>query len=309
MTELASGVYACIHHVGGKAISNAGVIDNGIETIIFDSFLSPDVAEELLTVIKRLGLSPIRYVVNSHAHNDHIRGNQVFPEDARIISTSQTAALIEEWEPLQIAYEKEHAPARFAYYDSLLQAFDGDTASREYRNILMWHPYYAVLTDSYREVRTRLPDMFVDDEMSLNGPDRQVRLISRGSGHSESDLVVYLPDDRIIFSSDIIFNDCHPYLADGSLGGLKAWLDYLASLDAILIVPGHGDYGPAEIIVEMKDYVLSIERLAEEMYEKGLSAEDARNIGVPEKFIHYDFDRFFTMNLEFALSVKAESTR
>lgn len=100
MTELSDGVYACIHRIGGKAISNAGVIDNGRETIIFDSFLSPDVAEELLSVIKQLGLSPVSFVVNSHAHNDHIRGNQVFADDTRIISTPRTAELIEEWELL-----------------------------------------------------------------------------------------------------------------------------------------------------------------------------------------------------------------
>lgn len=309
MTELADGVYACIHRIGGKAISNAGVIDNGVETIIFDSFLSPGVAEELLTVIKGLGLSPVRYVVNSHAHNDHIRGNQVFTEETRIISTSLTAELIGEWEPLQIAYEKENAPSRYSYYDSLLLAFEGDTASREYRDIMMWHPYYAVLVESYEKVRTRLPDTFVDDEMSLNGPDRQVLLITRGKGHSESDLVLYLPDDRIVFSGDLLFNDCHPYLADGSLPGLKAWLDYLVSLDAKTVVPGHGNFGPSQIIDEMKDYILSIERLAKEMQEKGLSEEDAGDILIPEQFRDYDFDRFFPMNLAFALSFRADSIR
>jgi cyclase len=137
LVELAEGVYGCIHQIGGKAICNAGVIDNGKETLIFDTFLSPGVAQELVEVIDGLGLSPIKYVVNSHCHNDHIRGNQVFSPEAKIISTSRTAELIKEREPVEIENEKGYAPQAFAYYDSLYHAYDGDTITREYLDILM----------------------------------------------------------------------------------------------------------------------------------------------------------------------------
>jgi len=98
LVKLADGVFACIHKFGGKAICNAGIIDNGRETVIFDTFLSPDVAKEMQAIIECCNLSPVHYVVNSHAHNDHIRGNQIFSEDVDIISTRRTAELIEEWE-------------------------------------------------------------------------------------------------------------------------------------------------------------------------------------------------------------------
>lgn len=71
LVEIADGVYGCIHKLGGRAICNAGIIDNGESTIIFDSFLSPDVADELMKVVSAHGLSQIRYVVNSHFHIDH----------------------------------------------------------------------------------------------------------------------------------------------------------------------------------------------------------------------------------------------
>lgn len=130
---MADGVYACIHKIGGKAISNAGIIDNGKETFIFDTFLSPDVAKELLLAVKQLNLSPVKYVINSHSHNDHIRGNQVFCNDVKIISTERTKELIEEWEPLDLQEEKIYAPGRYSYYDSFYQSFKGDKNSREYK--------------------------------------------------------------------------------------------------------------------------------------------------------------------------------
>ena len=97
LKPLADGVFACIHKIGGRAISNAGIIDNGEATIIFDTFLDPCVAESFHDIVRTYGLSPVRYVINSHDHNDHVRGNQVFGEDVSIVSTPRTKALIAEW--------------------------------------------------------------------------------------------------------------------------------------------------------------------------------------------------------------------
>jgi hypothetical protein len=221
------------------------------------------------------------------AHNDHIRGNQVFPSDVTIISTSRTAELIKAWEPEEIKAEQEYAPARFAYYDSLYRAFEGDTNSWEYQDILMWRPYFEVLSRSHKEIKTRLPDVFVDDERSLDGPDRRVMLISKGAGHTESDL---------------IFNECHPYLAHGSISGLKGWLDYLEGLNVNLVVPGHGSIGPKATITEMKAYIQTLENLATEMIANGRTVEEINTVEIPEKYKSWWFDRFFYSNLKFVYS-------
>jgi glyoxylase-like metal-dependent hydrolase (beta-lactamase superfamily II) len=307
LTELAPGVYACIHRIGGKAICNAGIVDNGKETFIFDTFLSPGVAAELPAAVEKLDLSPIRYVVYSHAHNVHIRGNQVFGEGVKIISTKKSADLIAEWEPQDIEYEKEAAPARYAYYDSLYQAFDGDTASREYTQIMMWRPYYEILSNSHREVRTRLPDTFVDGEMVFEGPERTVRLLTKGSGHTESDLVMYLPKDRILFSGDLVFNDCHPYVAHGSLSGWHGWLAFLKTLDITTIVPGHGPVGTKDELNEMDRYLSDLESHAAGLVEAGASEEEIAAEAVPQAYGHWWFDRFYAYNLGFACQQAGKS--
>ena len=302
LVKLADGVYGCIHKIGGKAICNVGIVDNGEETIIFDSFLSPDVAKELLEVLKEMNLSPVKYVINSHSHNDHIRGNQVFSADVKIISTTKTAELIREWEPLDIAEEKKYAPARFSYYDSLFNSFNGDKLSREYQQILMWRPYYETLSNSYLEIKTRLPDTFVDTIQNFDGPNRSLQLITKGMGHTESDLMLYLPDDEILFTGDLVFNACHPYLAHGSIRDLDKQLNFMDSLSITTVVPGHGQIGSKDIIATMREYILSVESLAAEMNNQELTIEDLETTEIPEKYKNWWFDRFFLSNVKFAYS-------
>lgn len=308
--KLGNGIYSCVHKFGGKAICNVGIVDNGNETIIFDSFLSPDVAKELLNALTELELSPVKYLVNSHFHNDHIRGNQEFSEDVKIISTSRTKEIIEEDEPLQIAFEKENAPVRFAYYDSLYNSFEGDKLSREYKQILMWRPYYQTLSNSHLEVKTRLPDMFVDSIRNFNGPDRKIQLISKGEGHTESDLVLYLPDDKIIFSGDLIFNMRHPYVAHGNITQWKQWLDFISSLEVTTIMPGHGPIGNKSLINQMKTYLQDQESSAKLLISEDVPIDLADNFVIPDKYKDWWFDRFYEYNLRFAFeSIKREELK
>jgi glyoxylase-like metal-dependent hydrolase (beta-lactamase superfamily II) len=170
----------------------------------------------------------------------------------------------------------------------------------EYQDILMWRPYFEVLARSHLEINTRLPDVFVDEEQNFDGPDRRVKLITKGAGHTESDLILYLPDDKILFAADLIFNQCHPYMAHGSIGGLKDWLDYLETLNVETVVPGHGPLGSETSIAVMKDYVQTLENLAREMIANGKTAEETGTIEIPKKYKSWWFDRFFYYNLKFA---------
>ena len=88
LRQLADGVYAAIHQERGWAVSNAGLVDLGGETLLFDTFMTPAAAQELRQVAEELMQQPVTYVVNSHYHNDHIWGNQVFRANTEIISTS-----------------------------------------------------------------------------------------------------------------------------------------------------------------------------------------------------------------------------
>ncbi|MBN1182314.1 MAG: MBL fold metallo-hydrolase [Bacteroidales bacterium] len=299
LKKLDKGVYACIHKIGGRAICNAGIVDNGESTIIFDSFLSPDAAEELIETVKHLKLSPIDYVINSHYHNDHIRGNQSFDTEVKIVSTIITAQLIKQEEPKELAAEKEYAKIRYEYFDSLYKAFKGDTGSIDFQEILLMRPYFEELSVSHAKIKTRLPDITFSNEMSLDGKLRKVRLIEKGKGHSGSDLIMYLPKEKIIFAADLIFNKSHPYLADGDFRNLKTILTSLELMEINKVVPGHGDIGGKELISVMKEYIEDLEDLAARMKSEGKSPEDIEMVQIPAKYKDWILGAYFHSNLRF----------
>ena len=307
LIKIADGVFACIHKIGGKAICNVGIIDTGDETIIFDSFLSPNVANEIPDLVKKLNLSPIKYIVNSHWHNDHIRGNQIFSKEVDIISTRKTAELIKMNEPKQIAAEKNYAPKQLAYWDSLQNNYIGDQTDREYQTILMWQPYYAALVESNEILETRIPNVFVDKEKTIRGSQRNVELICYGKGHTESDLILYLPEEKIVFTSDLVFIEMHPYLADGYV---EEWKNYLTTIEDLRIeklVPGHGNIGDAKDLRIMKEYIEMIEEQTKRMIANDLSLAEAESIDVPEPFTDWWFADFFTWNLQFMYEKESSS--
>lgn len=299
IVKLADGVYACINKMGGKAICNAGIINIGDGTVIFDTFLSPDAASEISELVKKLNLPPIKYVVNSHWHNDHIRGNQVFSKGVDIISTKKTAELIKINEPQEIAAEKSYAPKQLAYWDSLRNNFKGDHKDREYQTILMWQAYYTVLVESNEILKTRIPNVFVDKEKIIKGTKRNVKLMCYGKGHTESDLILYLPEEKIVFTGDLVFIKMHPYLADGYIEDWKNYLTAIEDLGIVKLVPGHGNIGDARDLGFMKEYLKMIEKQTQKMIDEGLSITATDSIDVPEPFSDWWFDNFFAMNLRF----------
>src|SRR5690348_17354447 len=78
LEPLLDGVYAAIGIEGTGSGSNAGIIDLGDRTLVFDTFLTPQAADDLRTAAERLSGRPVAFVINSHWHSDHIHGNQAF---------------------------------------------------------------------------------------------------------------------------------------------------------------------------------------------------------------------------------------
>jgi len=291
--KLTDGVYTAIHKKGGYAICNAGIIDLGDEALVFDCFISPKAARDLKKAAEELTGNEVKYVINSHFHSDHIRGNQVF-DGAQIIATQKTKELIEKTESEKLEYEKNIVDDRIK---AAREEIDGETDSQKVEEHKMWLIYYEAIKESFDEYKTVLPNKIVKDTLILQGVDRKLILFSRGKGHTEDDMVLLLPDDNILFTGDLLFIKSHPWLGDGFL---NEWVDYLIELKKLNvkhIVPGHGPVGNNQHLDKMISYIQTVTNIVDDAIANNLSKEDLKLTAIPDDFDDWLLSRFFTLNL------------
>jgi glyoxylase-like metal-dependent hydrolase (beta-lactamase superfamily II) len=304
LEKIGDGVWAAIHKFGGHAICNAGIIDLGDEILIFDTFISPQAARDLKNAANTLTSKPIRYVVNSHYHNDHIRGNQVFYPFADFISTVKTRNLINQKEHKQLEIDKKYTPESLQQYQ---QAYQNATTEEEKKKALMWFGYYEAMSESFDELNTVLPNIVFDNKMVIHGKNNRLELIAYDKGHTGNDLVLYIPEQNILFTGDLVFNQMHPWLGNGDPDNWIDVLEKIKSLNPSHVIPGHGETSDAHSITAMQDYIKTVDELAREMVREQIPSEDIPKQPIPEALHNWQLDSFFIYNLQFMYKRAAAS--
>jgi cyclase len=297
LQQLADGVYAAIHIDGGAAIGNAGIVDLGDRTLIYDTFLAPQAAEDLRTAAEALTGRPIDAVLNSHWHNDHIWGNQVFSANTEIISTEETRRMFIATRG-HGAYDSFMAEAE-ANLEATRAQLEATEEAGQRRQLALWVDYHQSVVDLKPILRIRAPNLTFVERLAFHGTDRSAELIPFVGGHTESDAVLFLPQEGIIFMSDLLFIGHHPYLGGGDPESLLHILEAVSDLAPKLLVPGHGPVGPADSLSQMGQYVHTLDELARKMVEGGEAEETIDAMAIPEPYDDWLFSSFFPGNMHF----------
>jgi glyoxylase-like metal-dependent hydrolase (beta-lactamase superfamily II) len=296
LEKLADGIYAAIHNnEGGYAICNAGIIDIGDKTIIIDPFISPAAARDLKQHAEYLTGKPVSLVLNLDPHSDHTNGNQVFVSYAYIIGTPNARKYIEAHFDKEFEDNKKTAPEELLQIQKQLKEASGN----EKAELILWESEYKALIESFPELKMTLPNITINDTMIINGSKRRIVVIPTGTGHTNGDMVAYLPDDNIIFMSDQLFVKCHPYFGDGDPESLKNNLIHIIALNPKMAVPGHGPVGDINSLYMMVDYIETLTDLVKGEIRKGTDENKIMELPMPEKYNDYLISSFYKINLKF----------
>ncbi len=289
--RLADGVWAVLHRLDPPsadawAISNAGVVDLGGRTLLFDALMTTAAADELHAAAEELTGRAASVVVYSHAHNDHVWGGGRFPEATVVASVRARDALVSDGRAEVDAY-RAAAADRIAYWQTA--SADDDPLVRQDASMVL--PYWQGVGATVPTLELRIPDVAFDGRIEIGGRDRRVVLVALDRAHSPGDVFMVLPDERLAFCGDLLFVDCHPYLGDGDVEGLRGALRELRACGATRFVPGHGPVARATGLRTLERYVDEVERVA---LRTGRAAAT-----IPGPYRAWSAATFFAENVEF----------
>jgi len=253
-------------------------------------------AAELKRAAETLTGRPVAFVFNTHGHRDHVRGNQVF-EGARIVGTTGTRDLMARaWRARSERVAKEGLEPLRRETEAELAGILADPWETPEDKVL-WEGYLGGILAGTDTLRMRLPEITFDASVTLHGSKRRAVCITFGGGHSESDALLHLPDDGILFFGDLLFIGYQPYVAEGDPDELLRVLDRAEALGADILVPGHGPVGTPGAFAAMREYVAAVRAAA-----GGLARRDgtiqAAEIPIPPPFDAWRWRSFFKQNVE-----------
>jgi cyclase len=294
--QLSDGIFAAIARDGGSAVSNAGIIDLGDRTLIFDTFLTPQAARDLLLAARQLTGREPDLVINSHYHNDHIWGNQVFSPHTLILSTAQTLRSMHTDGRDELKWAQDVSAVRL---EDARRQYEAAQDEHKRRDALLWIGYFGGLVDALPALSLRFPDITFEDRLAIHGSSRSVELISYANCHTASDTILSLPGTGILFMADLLFVGCHPYLDECDVSTLRTTLGAILGMPATLFVPGHGPLGTAHDVNTNMEYISMCLEVARDLIAHGdTSTERLARETAPGQFATWGLSRFFTANLE-----------
>ncbi|MEY2422892.1 MAG: cyclase [Acidimicrobiaceae bacterium] len=227
--EVANGVYAYVQLDGSWGLNNSGFLVGRDGVTVIDTCFTERRTRALVHTIASVTSLPLRTLVNTHHHGDHTHGNYLLPA-ATIIG---------------------HELCR----EEMLAA--GHQAAGLFPGV------------DWGRLEVAPPFVCFEQRLDMYVDDRKVELDFVGPAHTTNDVIAWLPQHRVLFSGDLIFNGGTPFVVMGSVAGSLAALERLRLLGPDVIVPGHGAVCGLSAIDDQVAYLRFVQEVARRGFDAG----------------------------------------
>jgi glyoxylase-like metal-dependent hydrolase (beta-lactamase superfamily II) len=327
--KVSDGVYAAIRNnaPGLGADATSVFIINDEDVVVVDTTGSLAGAREELAALRKLTSKPVRYVINTHWHFDHVTGNQVYRQAFPNTDFIASAAMREDMAAKAESNGKEMAAGLPQFIKDLRdllekkQNFAGepinDAERASYESDIA---QAGGIVAEANDIRITLPTIAIDQAMTLHRGKRTIEIRQLGRSHTRGDIIVWLPEEKIVITGDLVV---HPVPLMGSdqsyIGDWSASLEKLRALQPRVIIPGHGE------LLRDDKYVTTLIGLTKSLVEQAKAAvargeklEDARKtvnvdeyrraIAGDDRLLGFIF-RVYVRNAGFAAAYREASAR
>lgn len=230
--------------------ANAGFIVTQQGVIVIDTLGTPRLAHRMLASIRCITDKPVRFLIVTHNHPDHSYGSAAFSDIKGITIIAH---------PSTLAYNQSETLVTSVNYRRQM-------LTQEMTDFRPLQADIYLETEPFSKKRIRLGDEVID-------------IYNTGNHHSYGDLVVHQPGQKILWVSDLVFNQRTTYIGDGDSAQILKTQDWLLQTfpDTRLMVPGHGSAqtAPFPMVGKTSDYVSRMRKAMHQAVDDGVSMLDA----------------------------------
>ena len=255
--DLGNGCYAYLQPDGSWGWSNAGLVADSGESLLVDTLFDLKLTGEMLEAARRAepkAAGRIGTLVNTHSNGDHTFGNQLVGGAEIIASRACAEEMLHDGGARVLAENKRNIDPSTevgAFMAEIMGRFD------------------------FEGIEVTMPTLTFDGELTRRVGNKTVRLIEVGPAHTRGDVLAYVPEDRVIFTGDMLFINGHPIIWAGPVGNWIKACHLMMDLDIETVVPGHGPITDKRGVAAVKGYFQYISREARRRYDAGMPLFEA----------------------------------
>jgi len=263
--KLSESCYGAITKENSGMGSNAGFIDLGNFTIIIDTTLNIGAAQDLRRAAVQYTAKEPNLIIITHFHMDHVIGNSVFDTSTLIITSDRTLNNIKTENPKRVEEMKNFDPKELEKMEESLKTEQDEEKRKEIEKDLR---YIKMLQAD--DFFLRGANAAFKEELILHGREISVHLRTYQKAHTDGDVTIFIPEEKVLFAGDLLFANVDPWLGSGDPAGWVSLIDEeILKMDFKVVVPGHGKLASKEEFNLEKKYIEEIMELAKNRCNAG----------------------------------------
>lgn len=241
---------------GWNSNSHFVVTENGV--LLFDTGSSEAIGNKIKKAIQSVTDQPVRWVINSHSHADHWLGNAAFA-DAEIIATAEAMATMQKYGQDDVAF------------------------------------YHKVTNGTIGTTHLVYPNLLLNEPLKRNFGGVEVELLFANNGHSPGDILIWLPQQKVMIGGDVLSSDYMPLITDhGDIDGLINTLHAVAQRNPSIVLTGHGSATTTASVMQDAELMTSVWEQVKLDHKSGLTPDKtfssvSAKLGSKYELLYKDF--------------------